>query len=89
MSREPVAWRASVMGGVVAALMFVGASWASAFYVDQIVQLGATYGSVATVVVLLIWLSCGTVNGTSVSSSAKALWPPKPELELHSGHRSA
>src|SRR5204862_4454221 len=57
MSREPVAWRASVMGGIVAALMFVGASWASAFYVDQIVQLGATYGSVATVVVLLIWLS--------------------------------
>lgn len=57
MSREPVAWRASIVGGAVAAVMFLAASWASAFYVEQIVQLGATYGSVATVVVLLIWLS--------------------------------
>lgn len=57
MSREPVIWRASVIGGLAAAVMFVGASWASAIYVEQIVQLGATYGSVATVVVMLIWLS--------------------------------
>lgn len=57
MSREPVVWRASILGGAAAALLFLGASWASAFYVEQIVQLGATYGSVATVVVLLIWLS--------------------------------
>ncbi|MDP3658703.1 YihY/virulence factor BrkB family protein [Phenylobacterium sp.] len=61
MSRRPVAWRASVLGGIAATLMTLLVSWASAFYVEQIAQLGATYGSVATVVVLLIWLSW-TVN---------------------------
>jgi membrane protein len=57
MSSEPVAWRASLAGGVAAAFLCLGASWASAFYVEQIAQLGATYGSVAAVVVFLIWLS--------------------------------
>lgn len=57
MSREPVAWRASVAGGVASAVLGVLFSWFCAFYVEQIVHLGATYGSVATVVVFLIWLS--------------------------------
>lgn len=57
MSREPVDWRASLLGGVVAAGLCIFASWALGFYVEQIVQLGATYGSVATVVIFLIWLS--------------------------------
>jgi len=57
MSREPVAWRASIIGGAGAAALAVGASWASAFYVEQIAHLGATYGSVSAVVVFLIWLS--------------------------------
>jgi membrane protein len=56
-AKEPVAWSGSLIGGAASALLFVGASWASAFYVEQIVHLGATYGSIATVVVLLIWLS--------------------------------
>jgi membrane protein len=33
------------------------ASWASALYVEQFANFGATYGSVAAVVVMLIWLS--------------------------------
>lgn len=57
MSREPVAWRASIAGGVAAALIGLVASWLCAFYVEQIAHLGATYGSLATVVVFLIWLS--------------------------------
>ena len=32
-------------------------SWLCAVYVEQIASLGATYGSVGAVVVLLIWLS--------------------------------
>ncbi len=52
-----VIWRASVAGGVAASFMTLIFSFASAFYVDQIVQLGATYGSVATVIIFLIWLS--------------------------------
>jgi membrane protein len=79
MSREPVAWRASLMGGIAAALLFLGMSWASAFYVDQIVQLGATYGSVATVVVLLIWLSWN-VNAIFFGGALAT----EAELELHS-----
>lgn len=57
MSSVPVDWRAAVCGGAAAALLCLGASWASAFYVEQIAHLGATYGSVSTVVVFLIWLS--------------------------------
>ena len=37
--------------------MSVVASWLCAIYVEQIAPLGATYGSVGAVVVLLIWLS--------------------------------
>jgi membrane protein len=57
MSRDPVAWRASVAGGIASAVLGVVFSWLCAFYVEQIAHLGATYGSVATVVVFLIWLS--------------------------------
>ena len=57
MSRRPVDWRASLLGGASAALLCLFASWATAFYVMQIAHLGATYGSIATVVVFLIWLS--------------------------------
>lgn len=57
MSRDPVDWRASVLGGTTAAALCIFASWALGFYVEQIAQFGATYGSVATVVIFLIWLS--------------------------------
>lgn len=57
MSSKPVAWAASVIGGGSAAILSMFMSWASAFYVEQIAHLGATYGSVAAVVVFLIWLS--------------------------------
>ena len=57
MSREPVGWRASALGGAAAAALCIFASWALGFYVEQIAQLGATYGSIATVVIFLIWLS--------------------------------
>ena len=57
MSANRVGWRAAITGGAAAAAMFVGASWASAFYVDQIAHLGAMYGSLAAIIVALIWLS--------------------------------
>jgi membrane protein len=84
MSREPVAWRASIIGGAAAAALAVGASWASAFYVEQIAHLGATYGSVSAVVVFLIWLSwnvnavfLGGAIATEVEIAIAA-----PELDL-------
>ena len=61
MSSQPVRWLASIAGGVAAAVLCLFMSWASAFYVEQIAHLGATYGSVSAVIVFLIWLSW-TVN---------------------------
>jgi membrane protein len=61
MSTKPVAWRASAIGGVVAAIVSLAASWGSAFYVKTFSHLGAMYGSIAAVVVMLVWLSW-TVN---------------------------
>lgn len=55
--RTPVAWVPSIAGGVVATVMSTISSWLCAIYVEQIAPLGATYGSVGAVVVLLIWLS--------------------------------
>ena len=52
-----VAWIPAVAGGVVATVMSMVSSWLCAIYVEQIAPLGATYGSVGAVVVLLIWLS--------------------------------
>ncbi|HWE46186.1 MAG TPA: YihY/virulence factor BrkB family protein [Caulobacteraceae bacterium] len=52
-----VIWRAAVIGGIVATALAVCASAASAFYVNEIMHLGATYGSIATVIVFLIWVS--------------------------------
>ncbi|THD62995.1 YihY/virulence factor BrkB family protein [Phenylobacterium sp.] len=57
MSRRPIGWRASILGGFSAAILCLFASWATAFYVQEIAHLGATYGSIATVVIFLIWLS--------------------------------
>jgi membrane protein len=57
MSSEPVVWRASILGGAAAAALCIFASWGLGIYVEQISTLGATYGSIATVVIFLIWLS--------------------------------
>jgi len=57
MSRVAVGWRASMTGGFAAAILCVFMSWASAFYVEQVVHLGATYGSISAVIIFLIWLS--------------------------------
>ncbi len=55
--RAPVAWVPALAGGSVATILSMISSWLCAIYVEQIAPLGATYGSVGAVVVLLIWLS--------------------------------
>jgi membrane protein len=57
MSSEPTPWRPSLVGGVTAAALSLAASWASAVYVRQFAHIAAMYGSVAAVVVMLVWLS--------------------------------
>ncbi len=84
MSREPVEWRASLLGGLAAAALCIFASWALGFYVEQIAQLGATYGSIATFVIFLIWLSWN-VNAIFFGGALAT----ETELELHRGRRLA
>jgi membrane protein len=57
MASKPVPWRASVVGGMVAAALSLLSSWVGAYYVQQIAHFGATYGSVSGVVIFLVWLS--------------------------------
>ena len=55
--RYRVAWFPAIAGGLAATALSMISSWLCAIYVSQIAPLGATYGSVAALVVLLIWLS--------------------------------
>jgi membrane protein len=57
MASQPVPWRASVVGGVIAAFLSLLSSWVGAYYVQQVAHFGATYGSVSGVVIFLVWLS--------------------------------
>lgn len=77
-----VDWRASVVGGVCASALTLAASWASAFYVDRVVQLSATYGGVSTVIVFLIWLSWN-INAVFFGGALAT----EVELTLHRGQR--
>jgi membrane protein len=57
MSREVLPWRGAAVGGATAALLLLASSWACSVYVDRIAPIGAAYGSVSAVIVLLIWIS--------------------------------
>jgi len=80
-----VAWGPAMLGGLTATVMSSIFSWLCAIYVEQIAQLGATYGSVGAVVVLLIWLSWN-VNaifyGGAFATELEIAWKPEePEIE--------
>ena len=81
-----VAWGPALLGGLTAMIMSLVFSWLCAIYVEQIAQLGATYGSVGAVVVLLIWLSWN-VNaifyGGAFATELEIAWKPEePEIEI-------
>ncbi|MDI1326393.1 MAG: YihY/virulence factor BrkB family protein [Brevundimonas sp.] len=84
--RTPVAWAPSIAGGLVATVMSTVSSWLCAIYVEQIAPLGATYGSVGAVVVLLIWLSWnvnaffyGGAFATEMEIAARSIGAPEIE----------
>lgn len=84
--RTPVAWAPSIAGGLVATVMSTVSSWLCAIYVEQIAPLGATYGSVGAVVVLLIWLSWnvnaifyGGAFTTEMEIAARSIGAPEIE----------
>jgi membrane protein len=84
--RAPVAWAPAIAGGVVATVLSTISSWLCAIYVEQIAPLGATYGSVGAVVVLLIWLSWnvnaifyGGAFATEMEIAARSMGAPEIE----------
>jgi membrane protein len=90
MSSRPVSWRASIAGGISASILSLAASWASAIYVKQFAHFGAMYGSIAAVVVMLIWLSWNVnamffggalATEAELSLDAEAAMPPTPRRE--------
>jgi membrane protein len=82
MSASLLSWRAAIAGGLTGALMSLAASWACAFYVERVARLGATYGSVAAVVVMLIWISWNVnaafFGGALATEIDLVLRPPTP-----------
>jgi membrane protein len=80
MSVTLLSWRASITGGVAGALVMLAASWACAVYVERVARLGATYGSVAAVVVCLIWISWNVnaafFGGALATETELAIQPP-------------
>ena len=86
MSRRPIVWRASVIGGAAAAALCLFASWAIAYYVEGIAHLGATYGSLATVIAALIWLSWNVnavfFGGALATEVELAIDTATPTLEI-------
>jgi membrane protein len=82
MSVTLLSWRAAITGGVAGALVMLVASWACAVYVDRVSRLGATYGSVAAVVVCLIWISWNVnaafFGGALATETELALKPHSP-----------
>jgi membrane protein len=82
MSVTLLSWRASLIGGGAGALVVLAASWACAVYVERVARLGATYGSVAAVVVCLIWISWNVnaafFGGALATETELAIQPAKP-----------
>ena len=96
MSSRSVAWRAATAGGAAASLLTLAASWASAVYASQFAHFGATYGSIAAVVVVLIWLSWsvnavffGAALATEIEILIGVASPPPGDVRVRAGARSS
>ena len=72
-TRQP--WRNIWPGTLAALTAWMGLSWLYAFYVDNVANYSVLYGSIGTVIALLIWLNMSSVvlimgaelNGTIMS----------------------
>ncbi|TVV77334.1 YihY/virulence factor BrkB family protein [Sphingomonas solaris] len=55
-ARKPVAWAWAVPGALIGVALWLGATLAFRWYVSSVARYASTYGSLAAVVVLLLWL---------------------------------
>lgn len=56
MGEGRVRWRASIIGSATATVMWSAGAWAFTYYVSNMADFRATYGSIGAVVVFLIWI---------------------------------
>lgn len=49
-------WAASLPGAVLAVVVWVAGTWAFSFYVDNLSNYDVIYGSISTIIVLMLWL---------------------------------
>jgi membrane protein len=54
-SRRPAKWRWLSWGAVIATVVWIGASWAFSFYLQNFADYNATYGSLGAVIGLMMW----------------------------------
>jgi membrane protein len=55
-SRRPARWRWVAFGGFGAALAWMGVSLAFSWYVNNVVHLGVTYGSLGAMIAYMLWV---------------------------------
>ncbi len=55
-----VAWRRAFLGGALTAVLFIAGRWAIGVYIAQAAP-GSAYGSMGTLVILLVWMYYATV----------------------------
>lgn len=86
----PVAWRDSLAGGVVAALLFEGAKHGFALYIIRFPTYNAIYGTLAAIPVLLAWIYLCWIATLVGAELAAALpeWRARPP-DLNARRRAA
>lgn len=80
--RETPKFRWVVLGAVVATILWLLASWGFSYYVSNFANYGEMYGSIAAVVILMLWLfitSLTLLLGGELNSATEAY--AKNELE--------
>jgi membrane protein len=80
--RSPHPTRHTLLGSAIAVLLTAGASWGFAFYVRTLSRYALYYGSLAAVVVVLLWLwlcSFALLLGAEVNAQLERSSPPHPK----------
>ena len=79
-SRQP--WRNIWPGTLAALTAWMGLSWLYAWYVEHIAHYSLLYGSIGTVIVLLIWLNLSAttlIMGAELNGTLMSLRKERPE----------
>ncbi len=82
-SRERVRMRASLLGGMMFALLWIGASKLFGYYLENLARFSMLYGSLATPAVIVVWIfysACILLLCTEVAKVLQQRYWPLPAL---------